>query len=236
MTALHHPEPALPPEPAPPDGGGAPPSGPARHRPGALALRHSRSLMAVVLAVLALLVAGPRIVARFQPHLYAGTVLQSDRPAPSLEGLQLTSGGPVSMEALKGDVVLVFFGYTNCPDVCPTTMAALARTMAGLSPGERTRVRVLMVSVDPGRDDAATLERYVTSFDPAFEGAVGPADVTDRIASLYGVYFAPDDGGGSTLDHSASLIGIGPDGALRVVWPPNVTEQALASDVRALLP
>ena len=65
---------------------------------------------------------------------------------------------------------------------------------------------------------------------------LGPDDVTDRISSLYGVYFAPDDAGGSTIDHSASLIGIGPDGALRVVWPPNVTEQALASDVRALLP
>lgn len=200
------------------------------------ALRRSRSLMAVALVVLALLVAGPRVVARFRPHLYAGTVLQSDQPAPSLEGLQLTSGGSVSMEALKGDVVLVFFGYTNCPDVCPTTMAALARTMAGLSPGERSRVRVLMVTVDPARDDAAALERYVTSFDPTFVGAFGPGDATDRIASRYGVYFAPDDAGGSTIDHSASLIGIGPDGALRVVWPPTVTEQALASDVRALLP
>lgn len=198
-----------------------------------------RTLVAAALAalavLLALLVAGPRIVARFQPHLYAGTVLQSDRPAPSLEGLTFTSGEPVSMAALKGDVVLVFFGYTNCPDVCPTTMAALARTMADLRPRERDRVRVLMVTVDPARDDAATLERYVTSFDPGFEGAFGPADVTDRIASLYGVYFAPDDAGGSTVDHSASLIGIGPDGALRVVWPPNVTEGALGSDIRALL-
>lgn len=232
MTALRAPTP----RPAAESARDVPPPRPPRHRPGALALRHSRSLVTIALAVLALLVAGPRVVARFQPHLYAGTVLQSDRPAPSLDGLTFTSGQPVSMEALEGDVVLVFFGYTNCPDVCPTMMAALARTMAGLSPGERDRVRVLMVSVDPARDDAPTLAGYVTSFDPAFEGVLGPVDVTDRIASLYGVYFAPDDAGGSTIDHSASLIGIGPDGALRVVWPPNVTEQALASDVRALLP
>lgn len=232
MTALHPSGPpaglAPTPEPPPPD--------PGRPRPMVSPLRHSRALVTVVLALLVLLAAGPRIVARFQPHLYAGTVLQGGRPAPSLEGLTLTSGEPVTMAALKGDVTLVFFGYTNCPDVCPTTMAALARTVAGLRPEERERVRVLMVTVDPARDDAATLERYVTTFDPTFEGALGPADVTDRIASLYGVYFAPDDAGGSTIDHSASLIGIGPDGALRVVWPPNVTEGALGSDIRALLP
>lgn len=195
-----------------------------------------RALVTVVLILLVLLVAGPRIVARFQPHLYSGTVLQSDRPAPSLEGLTFTSGAPVDMAALKGEVVLVFFGYANCPDVCPTTMAALARTMADLRPEERDRVRVLMVTVDPARDDAASLERYVTSFDPAFEGVLGPDDVTSRIASLYGVFYAGDETGGSTIDHSASLIGIGPDGALRVVWPPNVTERALGSDIRALLP
>ncbi|MEZ5411366.1 MAG: SCO family protein [Acidimicrobiales bacterium] len=230
------PERAPAPPPAPGPAGEVPPPAPSRHRPRSAALRHSQALMGVILAVLALVVVGPRVVARFQPHLYAGTVLQSDRPAPSLEGLTFTSGEPVTMQALEGDVTLVFFGYTNCPDVCPTTMAALGRTVAGLSPGERERVRVLMVSVDPARDDASTLERYVTSFDPTFEGVRGPDDVTNRIASLYGVYFAPDDAGGSTIDHSASLIGIGPDGALRVVWPPNVTEQALASDVRALLP
>jgi len=224
VTALQTPTPTPPPA--------------AERRPGLAALGRGRALAGVTLALLllVLVVAGPRLVARFQPHLYAGTVLQSDRPAPSLEGLTFTSGEPVRMEALKGDVALVFFGYTNCPDVCPTAMASLAGTMAGLSTEERERVRVLMVSVDPARDDAATLERYVTSFDPTFEGARGPDEVTNRIASLYGVYFAPDDAGGSTIDHSASLIGIGPDGALRVVWPPNVAEKALASDVRALLP
>lgn len=233
MTALH---PSAPPAGPASAHEPLPPPGPGRARPTLAALRHSRALVTVVLILLAILVAGPRIVARFQPHLYAGTVLQSDRPAPSLEGLTYTSGEPVTMAALKGDVTLVFFGYTNCPDVCPTTMAALARTVADLRPEERERLRVLMVTVDPARDDAATLERYVTSFDPAFEGALGPADVTSRIASLYGVYFAPDDAGGSTIDHSASLIGIGSDGALRVVWPPNVTEGALGSDIRALMP
>lgn len=240
MTALRDalrsagplPGPAAGPDPAPPAG----PVAPRRHRRGRGPLRHPRTLMAVALAVLAVLVVGPRLIARFQPHLYAGTVLQSDRPAPSLEGLQFTSGEAVSMAALRGDVVLVFFGYTNCPDVCPTAMSALTRTMADLSPGERERVRVLMVSIDPARDDAGTLERFVTAFDPSFEGARGPDDVTARIASLYGVFYAPDAAGGSTIDHSASLVGIGPDGALRVVWPPNVTERALASDVRALLP
>lgn len=228
MTALHPPEQT----PRAADRAADPADG---RRPATTPWRRYRPLLLVALAAVALVVAGPRILARFQPHLYAGTVLQADRPAPSLEGLHFTSGQPVTMAGLEGKVTLVLFGYTNCPDECPTAMASLARTMAELSPADRERVRVLMVTVDNARDDATTLERYVTSFDPSFQGVLGPDEVTARVASLYGVFYAPDEEGGSTIDHSISLIGIGSDGALRVVWPPNVSERALASDVRALL-
>lgn len=192
--------------------------------------------------IIAVMIAGV-FVARlglsvFRPHLYAGTVLQSPTPSPEMNGLVLGNGDAMDMAAFEGDVVLMYFGYTNCPDVCPTTLSAAARVREGLSEADRARVHVIMVSVDPERDPVETLQSYVEFFDEEFLALGGAAEAIDRAAAQYGIFYAlgdPESDGTYTVDHTASLLGIGPDGHLRVVWGPDVDPAALGADVRELL-
>ena len=208
-------------------------------------------VVGVAFAIVAGLVVSQLLVARFSPRLYAGTVLQSDDPAPSMDGLSLArTGEPVDIAAGADQVTVVFFGYTNCPDVCPASMALTAQAMAGMGVDDQARVRVLLVTVDPDRDDPTTLQTYAEQFNPTFDGVTGPIDVIDRVATEYGVFYqygdldatpapaAGDNGApveGYTVDHTASLFGIGPDGALRIVWPPSVTADELRADIESLL-
>jgi protein SCO1/2 len=170
------------------------------------------------------------------PHPYAGTVMQAPTEAPSLDGLVSTDGRPVDLAAFRGDVVLLFFGYTSCPDVCPTTLTMVRRALEHLG-GDAERVHVMLVSVDPERDDVGRLRDYVQSFDPSFLGATGDLDAVERAAATYGVFFSRGEavGEGYTVDHTATLMAIDTEGHLRVVWPPDVRPDDLASDLRELL-
>lgn len=170
------------------------------------------------------------------PHPYSGTVMQAPTAAPSMDGLVYSDGTPVDVTAFDGDLLLVFFGYTNCPDVCPTTLSQVAAARRELG-GDADRVQLLFVSVDPERDDLASIGDYVTSFDPAFLAATGePADV-DRVASQYGIFFAKGEAldDGYTVDHTATLMGIDTEGHLRIVWPGVLDVERLAADLRELL-
>jgi protein SCO1/2 len=171
-----------------------------------------------------------------QPHPYAGTVMQAPTEAPSLDELVGLDGEPVDLGAFRGDVVVLFFGYTSCPDVCPTTLTMVRRARELLG-DDGERVHVMMVSVDPERDDVTRLRDYVQAFDPSFLGATGERDAIERAAATYGVFFARGDalGDGYAVDHTAALMAIDTDGHLRVVWPPDVPPDALASDLRELL-
>ena len=173
------------------------------------------------------------------PHPYSGTVMQAPTPAPSMEGLYFTDGTPVDASAYDGDLLLVFFGYTGCPDVCPTTLSqvAAAKRMIG---GDADRVNVMMVSVDPERDSLTDIDDYVKAFDPSFRGATGDMEAIERVAAQYGVFFARGEdigaaGGGYTVDHTASLMGIDRDGHLRIVWPASIEAERLAADLDELL-
>jgi protein SCO1/2 len=134
-------------------------------------------------------------------------------------------------------VVLVYFGYTNCPDICPTTLAraAEAKRLMGSSGDD---LQVLMVSVDPERDTQEALAQYMAFFDDSFLGVTGPVEALDRVATLYGIYVKRNEGtaeSGYTVDHTGTLMAIDPDGYLRVIYPNDVSADALASDLRALL-
>lgn len=170
------------------------------------------------------------------PHPYSGTVMQAPTAAPSMDGLVYSDGSPVDVTAFDGDLLLVFFGYTNCPDVCPTTLSQVAAARRQLG-GDADRVQVLFVSVDPERDSPESIGEYVTSFDPDFLAATGePADV-DRVASQYGIYFAKGEAldEGYTIDHTATLMGIDTEGHLRIVWPGLLEVDRLVADLRELL-
>ena len=210
------------------------PPAPAGDRPPRRWYRSPSVALAAALVVVAVAAAGP-VLAWFRPHLYAGTVLQGNRPAPPLDGLVLASGEPVDVSAHEGDVLLVFFGYTNCPDVCPLTLSTAARAIEQLDTDRRERVDLVMISVDPERDDLASLQRYVEQFDGRFSGAGGPTEAIDLAATRYGVYYRAGWGDDYLVDHTATLLGVGPDGALRVIWSPDVAAADLAADLDELL-
>jgi protein SCO1/2 len=108
------------------------------------------------------------------------------RPAGGDFVLQ-SAAGPFDTKALRGKVLLVYFGYVNCPDICPASMAAGAAALNALSPAEREKTRMIMVSVDPERDTPAKLKEYAAYFHPAMLGVVGTPAETAVIAKSYGV-------------------------------------------------
>jgi len=148
------------------------------------------------------------------------------------------SGRPRSLQDFRGKVVVLFFGYTHCPDVCPTTLAEMAQVMKKLG-SEADRVQVLFVTVDPERDTPEVLSHYVPAFDPRFLGLYGDAEATRRAAKEFKVFYEVKKGatpGEYTVDHSAGSYVLDTKGRLRLfVGYGRVGADDLASDIRSLL-
>jgi protein SCO1/2 len=145
-------------------------------------------------------------------------------------------GRTVTDQDLKGHPFLVFFGFTHCPDVCPTTLFDVSEVMRQLGP-DADRVRALFITVDPERDTAAALKDYLSSFDPHLSGLTGDPAAVATVAKAYRVYFkkVPLDQGGYTMDHTAIVYLMDKDG--RFVSPFSVkrTPEAAAADLRRYL-
>ena len=131
-----------------------------------------------------------------------------------------TSGKTRTLEDYKGKVVVMFFGYTHCPDVCPTTMAELSQALQQLGAEDAKRVQVLFVTLDPARDTPTLLGQYVPAFNPTFVG-LRPANQAqlDKIAKDFRVYYAKVPGKTAddyTMDHTAASYVFDPQGRLRL--------------------
>ena len=166
-----------------------------------------------------------------------GERVPAARPAGGDFVLQ-SAAGPLDTKALRGNVLLVYFGYVNCPDICPVSMAAGAAALNALNAEERAKTRMIMVSVDPERDTPAKLKEYVAYFHPAMVGAVGTAAETAAITKSYGVGYvrqATRSDGGYAVDHSSVTYVIGPDGKLVDMLPLGVTTDKVVATVRKLL-
>lgn len=135
-------------------------------------------------------------------------------------------GKPHELADFRGKVVALYFGYTRCPDVCPTTMAALGQA-ARLLGRDAERLQGLFVTVDPQHDKPAVLARYVASFNESFIGLYGDARAIRRTAREFKVE--------SGRDHSAPVFVFDPSGRLRLILRPNATPQSIARDIRLLL-
>lgn len=137
----------------------------------------------------------------------------------------------------RGKVVVLFFGYTHCPDVCPTTLAELAETMKRLG-AEASRVQVLFVTVDPARDTPQLLKSYVPAFHPSFLGLVGDADATARATKEFKILAEKRPGAtpdSYTMDHSAGTYIFDTEGRLRVFVSYGQGPDVFVHDIRALL-
>jgi len=162
----------------------------------------------------------------------------AERPVGGDFTLQ-TADGPISLRDLRGKVVLLYFGYTHCPDVCPASMAAGAQALTRLSPEERDKTRLLFVSVDPERDTPARLKEYTAYFHPNMIGATGTPEQVAAVARAYGASYIrhparPD--GGYPVDHSAQTYVIAPDGRLAGEIEYGASAAKVVDTVRKLLP
>ena len=151
--------------------------------------------------------------------------------------LELTdqTGRPRRLEDWRGKVVVLFFGFTHCPDVCPTTLADLSQVVKALGP-DADRVQVLFVTVDPERDTPEVLGKYVGAFDPRFLGLYGDAAATQRTAREFKVYYEKrKTSDGYSVDHSGQTYVIDAQGRLRLFVRPDRLASDLPEDLRTLL-
>ena len=147
------------------------------------------------------------------------------------------NGTPRRLADFKGRAVLMFFGYTQCPDVCPTTMSNMRELMARLGP-EAERVQVLFVTVDPERDTPQLLAQYVPAFHPSFLGLYGDAAVTAATAREFKIFYNKQPGstpGAYTVDHTAGTYLFDPRGRLRLYVRHGETPERMAQDIKRLL-
>ena len=147
------------------------------------------------------------------------------------------TGKPRTLADFKGKVVLMFFGYTQCPDVCPTTMAEMSAVMKELGP-QADQVQVLFVTVDPERDTRELLAQYVPAFDPRFLGLYGDAAATARVAKEFKVFYAKVPGktpGSYSMDHTAGSYVFDRNGKIRLFLRHGQGAAPITHDLKQLL-
>ncbi len=196
----------------------------------------SQRVLLVIAVLLAALVLG--LAFFWQPQLPERPLPVAAAPAGGDFNLQ-SAGGPVALQDFRGKVVLVYFGYTYCPDICPTSLAATAEGLKLLSPEELARVAVIFVSVDPERDTPARLKEYGEFFHPAIVGVTGSADEVAAIARRYGVFYARQPvataGGGYVVDHTSDTYVVAPDGRLDGKIAHAAPPEQVAAEIRKRL-
>jgi len=181
---------------------------------------------------------------RLAPAAACALALSSAAPraqpaAPAIGGhfaLTTTDGREVTDATYLGKWLLVYFGYTSCPDVCPTVLNEMGSALDQLG-GEAAKVQPIFVTVDPVRDTAKTMAEYLSSFDPRIVGLRGTAEQIEAAAKSYHVYYrARSLGGGEyTVDHSSYLYLIKPDGGFAELLAGDVPGHKLADELRRLV-
>ena len=171
----------------------------------------------------------------FRPHTFHGTVIQS--PEPSYDFTLTSANGDVSLSDYRGKIVLVYFGYTFCPDICPATLANVGQSLKELGT-KADDIQLIMISLDPERDSPEKLAEYVGHFHPSFVGVTGSPDELDKVASLYGIFYEKAEGTNNTgylINHTATLLVIDREGYLKLVCPFGVTVPEIVDDLKYML-
>ncbi|MEW5938769.1 MAG: SCO family protein [Chloroflexota bacterium] len=197
-------------------------------------MKNAISILSGILALVLIAAAGFYFL---RPHTFHGTVLQSSETAHDFT-LHVASGKTVHLSDFRGKIVLIYFGYTFCPDVCPATLGNVNHALGEL--GKRAdEVQVIMVSVDPQRDTPEKLAQYVGHFNKTFIGGTNTPEEIAKIAALYGVFYEVSQEttshGDYLIDHTATLMVIDKEGYLKLVFPFGVTGDEIADDLKYML-
>ena len=182
------------------------------------------------------LIAGISLLLTSRPRFY-GAVIEPALPAPEIV-LRDANGKTFRLSGLHGKVVLLFFGYAFCPDVCPTTLADLRVARAQLTKAEAENVQVVFITVDPQRDTPQNIQEYVLRFDPTFIGLSGSEADLAPVWSAYGIFrelATPSAEGYYLVSHTARVYLIDPQGNLFLSYSFGTPPNDVASDLRQLL-
>ena len=197
---------------------------------------YSRILWISVGAILVLALAA-LLAWRLRPPELHGVLIQSPQEAADFT-LMTSTGEPMSLSDFRGKFVLLYFGYTFCPDVCPTTLNDLKGMMEALGPKRAEDVQVIMVSVDPERDTVEQLASYLPYFHPSFLGMTGKVEDIQPVASRLGIFFERHEGtsaAGYLVDHTAVVILVDDEGYVRMIFPYGTSGEDMAADLTYLM-
>jgi protein SCO1/2 len=198
-------------------------------------MKIKRSLIYVVLLIVVVL-AGAAIYEFTKPVTYYGSHIEPPKPMPDFT-LQ-SAKGPVALSSFRGKYVVIYFGYTSCPDICPATSAALKAALEQLG-GQSAQVQVLFVSVDYKRDTPEKLSNYVQIFRPDFIGLTGTQAQIDRVTADFGIFYqlnTPDaETGAYSVDHTATIMVLDREGRLVLLWANDQQPDEIVADLRILL-
>jgi len=175
-----------------------------------------------------------------QQPITAGTVISTGTAAVGGDfTLTDQTGARRSTTTFRGKYMLVYFGFTSCPDVCPTTLAVMADALDGMGPA-RERIVPVFITIDPERDTAALIKSYMEGFGPQFVGFTGSVEEVEAVKKLYRVYGvkkALDEAKGITagygMDHSSVMYLMGPDGKIVTYWDDLIPVAKLEAELKA---
>lgn len=195
----------------------------------------TRRLGRAALAVALLVCAGAAAAGSLGP--FHGIVSDGRTRAADFR-LVAHTGKPAGLGDFDGKLRLLYFGYTNCPGICPTTLAEIHEALRQLGPERAARVQVLFVSVDPKRDTPERLAAYLSHFSPSFVGLTGSAEQVAGVAAAYGIYVRITEGatpGEYLVDHTSMTIAIDETGIVRLLFPFGMSAPDIAADLRQVL-
>lgn len=190
----------------------------------------------VTLALLGLIILGMGCQAFMPAYEFKGAVLEPPSPLPDFE-LKDTNGQPFHLSDVNGDIALVYFGYTYCPDVCPLTLWDVKQALTNLE--GRERVKMIFISVDPERDTPEVLARYLAAFDSNYIGLTDDFERTEVVMKPFGAFAqkeeVSDSAAGYLVSHTARLYLVSPDQELLLMYPFGFEPEDLRSDLAHLL-
>ncbi|MFA5703044.1 MAG: SCO family protein [Advenella sp.] len=170
-----------------------------------------------------------------QPIAFIGSDITGTGFGKNVGGIN-QDGNPVSFKDYKDKVVVVFFGFTQCPDVCPTAMAELSQLMTKFTPEEAAQVQVVMVSIDPERDTPEMLKAYVSAFDERFNAITGTPEQIAQLAKSFKAFYkkVAHTNGSYSMEHSSSLYVLDKKGESRILFKPGTPLEDMEKDIKSL--